>query len=77
MMDKSIINNYFKSLFPIENDVVEKITTSFCQFELDKNKILIDQNTISTKTYFLEKGYVRSYTLNEDNEEVTTNIFYA
>ncbi|MEG0984239.1 Crp/Fnr family transcriptional regulator, partial [Algoriella sp.] len=27
--------------------------------------------------YFLEKGYVRSYTLNEDNEEVTTNIFYA
>ena len=76
-MDKSIINNYFKSLFPIENDVVEKITTSFCQFELDKNKILIDQNTISTKTYFLEKGYVRSYTLNEDNEEVTTNIFYA
>ena len=76
-MDKSIINNYFKSLFPIENDVVEKITTSFCQFEVDKNKILIDQNTISTKTYFLEKGYVRSYTLNEDHEEVTTNIFYA
>ena len=76
-MDKSIINNYFKSLFPIENDVVEKITATFCEFELDKNQILIDQNTISTKTYFLEKGYVRSYTLNEDNEEVTTNIFYA
>ena len=76
-MDKSIINNYFKSLFPIENDVVEKIIATFCEFELDKNQILIDQNTISTKTYFLEKGYVRSYTLNEDNEEVTTNIFYA
>lgn len=76
-MDKSILNNYFKSLFPIEDNVVEKITTTFTQFELDKNKTLIDQHSISTKTYFLEKGYVRSYMLNEDNEEVTTNIFYA
>jgi len=76
-MDKTILNNYFHSLFPIKDDVVKKITESFNPFHLDKNRILLDKNTISTKTFFLEKGYMRSYILNEDNEEVTTHIYYA
>lgn len=76
-MDKSSLNNYFHSLFSIRDEVVEKITETFKQFELKDNTILLDQNTISTKTYFLEKGYVRSYLLNEDNEEITTNIYAA
>ncbi|MGU3374787.1 Crp/Fnr family transcriptional regulator [Chryseobacterium sp. M5A1_1a] len=76
-MDKSSINNYFHSLFSIKDEVVEKITETFNHFELKANTVLLDQNTISTKTYFLEKGYVRSYLLNEDNEEITTNIYAA
>ncbi|MGE8555393.1 MAG: Crp/Fnr family transcriptional regulator [Chryseobacterium jejuense] len=76
-MDKSSINNYFHSLFSIKDEVVEKITETFKPFELKANDILLDQNAISTKTYFLEKGYVRSYLLNEDNEEITTNIYAA
>lgn len=74
-MDKLILNNYFHSLFPIEKEVVKKITETFCDFTLDKNTVLLDKNSISPKTYFLEKGYMRSYILNEDNEEVTTNIY--
>ncbi|WP_250255140.1 Crp/Fnr family transcriptional regulator [Chryseobacterium sp. Marseille-Q3244] len=76
-MDKSSINNYFHSLFSIKDEVVEKITETFKPFELKANDIVLGQNTISTKTYFLEKGYVRSYLLNEDNEEITTNIYAA
>ncbi|MBG6110083.1 CRP-like cAMP-binding protein [Flavobacterium sp. CG_23.5] len=76
-MDKSILNNYFHSLFPIQKEIVEKITETFCDFALDKNTTLLDQDTISTKTYFLEKGYMRSYILDEDNNEVTTNIYSA
>lgn len=76
-MDKSSINNYFHSLFNIKDEVVEKITETFKPFDLKANDVLLDQNTISTKTYFLEKGYVRSYLLNEDNEEITTNIYAA
>jgi len=44
---------------------------------MDKNKTLIAKDTVSTKTYFLEKGYMRSYILNEENEEITTNIYLA
>ncbi len=76
-MDKLILNNYFHSLFPIPKETVLKITETFCNFKLDKNTTLLDKDTISTKTYFLEKGYVRSYILNEDNETVTTNIYSA
>lgn len=76
-MDKSSINNYFHSLFSIKDEVVEKITETFNKFELKANDVLLNQNTISTRTYFLEKGYVRSYLLNEDNEEITTNIYAA
>lgn len=76
-MDKSKLNNYFHSLFPIQKEIVEKITETFCDFTLDKNTTLLNKDAISTKTYFLEKGYIRSYILNEDNEEITTNIYSA
>ncbi|MEE9361147.1 MAG: Crp/Fnr family transcriptional regulator [Cellulophaga sp.] len=76
-MDKSIINSYFHSLFPIKKEIVLKITEPFSDFTLNKNAILLDRDIISTKIYFLEKGYMRSYILNKDNEEVTTNIYSA
>ncbi|MGG7467434.1 Crp/Fnr family transcriptional regulator [Chryseobacterium arthrosphaerae] len=76
-MDKSSINNYFHSLFSIKDEVVEQITETFSHFDLKANAVLLDKDTISTRTFFLEKGYVRSYLLNEDNEEITTNIYAA
>ncbi|QBA23403.1 Crp/Fnr family transcriptional regulator [Chryseobacterium indologenes] len=76
-MNKSSLNAYFHSLFSIQAEVVEEITEKFSHFEVKANTVLLDKDTISTKTYFLEKGYVRSYILNEDNEEITTNIYTA
>lgn len=64
-------------MFSIRDEVVEQITETFNCFELKANAVLLDKNTISTRTFFLEKGYVRSYILNEDNEEITTNIYAA
>ncbi|MFZ4928055.1 Crp/Fnr family transcriptional regulator [Chryseobacterium sp. Mn2064] len=76
-MDKSLLNTYFHSLFSIKDEVVEKITETFGHFELKANAVLLDKDVISTKTFFLEKGYVRSYIINEDNEEITTHIYAA
>jgi len=77
MMDKSSINTYFHSLFDIKEEIVGKITETFGYFDLKANEILLNKDEVSTKTYFLEKGYVRSFILNEDNEEITTNIYAA
>lgn len=74
-MSKSVINDYFHSLFTIKKKLSRRLQKPLIISELDKNLILLDKDSISTKTYFLEKGYVRSYILNEDNEEVTTNIY--
>lgn len=68
-MDKTNLNSYFHSLFPIESKTVEKITETFKSFTLDKNTRLLEQGKISTQTYFLEEGYMRSYILNEEGEE--------
>ena len=76
-MSKSKLNAYFHSLFPIKKEVVEKITEKFSDFNMDKNTVLLQKDEISTKTYFLEAGYMRSYIINEDHEEITTNIFIA
>ena len=76
-MNKSKLNAYFHSLFQIKKEVVEKITENFSDFNMDKNTILLEKDAISTKTYFLEVGYMRSYIINEDHEEITTNIFIA
>lgn len=76
-MEKTKLNNYFHSLFPIQKEVVVEITKSFCDFSLKKNSTLLNKDEVSTKTYFLEKGYLRSYILNEDNEEITTTIYSA
>jgi CRP-like cAMP-binding protein len=77
MMDKSIINAYFHSLFDIKREIVEDITETFRPFELNAYEVLLNRCEISSKTFFLEKGYVRSFILNEDNEEITTNIYSA
>ncbi|MDQ0781223.1 CRP-like cAMP-binding protein [Chryseobacterium sp. W4I1] len=77
IMDKSSLNQYFHSLFSIEKETVEKITETFKYFDLKANTVLLNKDEVSIKTYFLEKGYVRSYILNEDNEEITTNIYAA
>ncbi|PIF45432.1 CRP-like cAMP-binding protein [Chryseobacterium sp. 52] len=76
-MDKSSLKAYFHSLFDIGDGVVEKITETFSPFELKANAFLLNKDEVSTKTFFLEKGYVRSFILNEDNEEITTNIYAA
>lgn len=77
IMNKSTINQYFHSLFDIKEEVVEKITETFNPFELRANEVVLHKDEVSTRTFFLEKGYVRSFILNEDNEEITTNIYVA
>lgn len=76
-MQKTELNKFFHSLFPIRPEIVQEITSTFEFFALKKNETLLKINTISTHTYFLETGYMRSYILNEDGEEVTTNIYSA
>lgn len=76
-MSREILQKYITSVLPMP---VEKATFFAEQFEpsdLPKNELLIKENKISKDTFILESGYVRSFTFNNNGEEVTTNIFSA
>ena len=45
----------------------------FCT--VSKNKFLITENNFVKNLYILESGYVRSYILDKNEKEVTTNLF--
>jgi CRP-like cAMP-binding protein len=76
-MNTKIINNYIQQLIPIAENKVQELTKQFDYLEVDKNEILLKENQVSTKTFFLESGYIRSYIIDNDGNEVTFNIFSA
>jgi CRP-like cAMP-binding protein len=76
-METKILEIYIQSVLPMKIEIAEKIASKFDKFQLSKNKFLLQENTISEDTYFLESGIIRSYTFDNNGNEVTTNIFSA
>lgn len=76
-MRKEILETYIQSILPMKIEIAERIASKFDRFELSKSEFLLKENWISEDTYFLEKGFIRSYTFDNNGNEVTTNIFSA
>lgn len=76
-MNKENLEKYYQSILSISLDTAKQMTEKFEYIEVDKNELLLKENRISDKNYFLERGFVRSYTFASNGEEVTTNIFSA
>lgn len=76
-MNKENLEKYYQSILSISLDTAKQMTEKFEYIEIDKNELLLKENKISDKNYFLESGFVRSYTFASNGEEVTTNIFSA
>lgn len=76
-MDKENLRKYILTLLSIPFEKLQTLVESFTYSELPKNELLLKENKISKETNFLESGYMRSYILDSNGEEVTTNIFSA
>lgn len=76
-MDKENLQKYILTLLSIPFEKLQTLVESFTYSELPKNELLLKENKISKETNFLESGYMRSYILDSNGEEVTTNIFSA
>lgn len=53
------------------------LAEQFDPIEISKNELLLKENKTAKDTFVLEWGFVRSYTFDQNGEEVTTNIFSA
>ena len=76
-MNKEILEKYITSLLPMPTEKAKLIVGQFESLELQKGEFLLKENKTSKETYFLERGFIRSFTFDNNGEEVTTNIFSA
>jgi CRP-like cAMP-binding protein len=76
-MSRKILEKYITSVLPMPIDKSAFFAEQFEPIEFSKDKLLLKENKINKDTFVLESGYVRSYTFNQNGEEVTTNIFSA
>jgi CRP-like cAMP-binding protein len=76
-MNREILEKYITSLLPMPTDKAKLFAEQFELLELQKGDLILKENKTSKETYFLESGFIRSFTYNNNGEEVTTNIFSA
>jgi CRP-like cAMP-binding protein len=76
-MNKEILEKYITSLLPMPTNRAKQFAEQFNLIELKKGDFLLKENKVSKETYFLETGFIRSFTFDNNGEEVTTNIFSA
>lgn len=76
-MNKKILEKYITSLLPMPINKAKLFAEQFEPLELQKSEFILKENKISKETYFLESGFIRSFTFDNNGEEVTTNLFSA
>ncbi len=76
-MNKAIVQKYIQALIPIDSEKVAVVVENFEFVAIEKHTFLLKEKQVSQATFFLESGFVRSYILDNDGNEVTTNIFSA
>jgi CRP-like cAMP-binding protein len=74
-MNKEKIRKYIQLINPMPDEKAFELTEDFEYFAFPKHSFLIIENKIIKQTYFLETGYIRSFTHDKDGLEVTTNIY--
>lgn len=65
---------HLKNRFPFPKETCEKFTGSFTRMEVPAKTILLKENEVSLKAYFIEKGIVRAW-YNNDGKDVTFQFF--
>jgi CRP-like cAMP-binding protein len=74
-MDKDKLRKYVQAIYPMPDAKACEVTEDFYYFSIPKGEFLLEENKVNKFSYFLEEGYVRSYTLDKDGNEVTTKIY--
>ncbi|MFY8022208.1 MAG: Crp/Fnr family transcriptional regulator [Bacteroidia bacterium] len=58
-------------------ELSEKIAAEFKQQSFPKNEFLLKENQVSNAYYFLENGIIRSYAIDMEGNEISTNFYTA
>jgi CRP-like cAMP-binding protein len=72
---KDIIIQYMKKFTNLSDAELEKIAESLPITTFEKGRILLHQGEVPDKCYFILKGCVRQYAVDENGKEITYNFF--
>ena len=71
---KQQLKTYFDANFRTTSNEIEKVVSSFFQITAKKNETLISKGDICRYAYFVCKGSVRAYFIDDDGREATRYI---
>ena len=69
-----ILKTYFANNFQTTTTEIEKVVSAFIEKTVIKNETLISKGDICRYTYFVCKGSVRAYFIDDDGHEATRYI---
>ena len=67
--------NFILKIVPITRSEAEEIASSFVGIQLKKGEFLLQEKNISDDYFYLEKGLMRTFVLDLEGDEITTNFF--
>jgi CRP-like cAMP-binding protein len=73
--DRQTLIQFIKDTYPISDYAAKLIAENFERKDLSKNILTLKEGKINSDYIFLESGYMRSFVLDTDGNEVTTNIY--
>lgn len=74
MKNNSVLINEFKELF-LSSDELKLILSGYKKNSFKKGEYLIKQGVVVDNYYLVEKGFLRSFVIDVDGNEVTTNFY--
>lgn len=74
-MGKESLVYFIQKILPMPADKAEQISTYFTAKQYGKNNFLLKEGKICTESHFIESGFLRSYVVDIDGNEVTTDFY--
>ncbi len=76
-MNNQNLKNYFIKTLSMSDEKANELASKYTFKEINKNELLLKMNTICNEAFFIDEGIVRSFILDIDQNEITTNIYTA
>ncbi|SFE92867.1 Crp/Fnr family transcriptional regulator [Thermoflexibacter ruber] len=75
MKNNHLLIQFIKNTYPISDYAAALIADNFERITYTKHTLMLKEGKINSDYLYLESGYMRSYVLDTEGNEVTTNIF--
>jgi len=70
----SSIVNYFSKIKPITDDEIYFLDSVFTEKKYSKNEIVVKKNQVCNDIFFIDRGVLKTYFIDENNKEAINGI---